>query len=94
MSDCFDHMVDAFESFDRSMDEGFGSSREENYDPLFYHAKLEFLEIKRETEKAYCMLLKNKEVLWIPKSICKSLNLNKKTVFVHRKTFNTIRAKK
>ena len=94
MSDCFDHMTDAFESFDRSMDDGFGSFRGDNYDPLFYHAKLEFLEIKHETDKAYCMLLKNDEVLWIPKSICKSLNLNNKTVFVHRRTFKSIRDKK
>ena len=59
MSDTFDHAGDAFDDMSpggRGYEEGYGF----NYDPLYYHAKVKFKEIKRKTEKALLVVIKHK----------------------------------
>lgn len=90
MSDCFDHMADAFDSYDRSMDEGFGNSSSFVADKLFFHKKIEFIKIEKETEKAYLFRLSDIEGVWVAKSLCR--NMTKNTVYVHRKTYSKIKS--
>ena len=91
MSDCFDHMADAFDSYDRSQDEGFINRKTHRNlnvferDPLFYHRKIEFLKIEHETEKAYLLKISEQKGVWVPKSICKKKTKN--SMYVHTATF-------
>ena len=84
-------MVDAFDSYDRSQDKGFINRKtHRNFnvferDPLFYHRKIEFLEIEHETEKAYLLKISEQEGVWVPKSICKKKTKN--SMYVHAATF-------
>lgn len=86
MSDCFNHACDAYDSYDRSMDEGFGYSRSSNYennfsyDPLFYHKKHE-VKLIHETANAY-LFKKSKGKFWVAKSLCKKYKRKKGTVWI------------
>ena len=92
MSDCFDHLVDAFEDWDRGFDEGcsraWGKRGKSSFspDPLHYHRKLHFKAIQAETEKAYLLRLSNDVGVWVPKSICR--HLEESSVWVHSLTYS------
>ena len=96
MSDTFDHELDAYES----MDDMFGPERPKSSDsrpyhsgadshfspdPLYYHTKIGFTELTNEVSNAYLI-----DGRWIPKRICKELNLDNKTVWVHTKIYESI----
>lgn len=91
MSDCFDHMVDAYESYDRSIDDG-GPLYSSSFSPdkLYFHKRISFIKIENETDKAYLFRLSDVEGVWVPKSICKNLGDNE--VFVHRKIYSKIKS--
>lgn len=92
MSDTFNHCLDAYESLGQQIADGeftgFGrqSTAGAAYDPLFYHSKITFSVIKKETERAYLLNTKDTD-LWVPKKICRKLDINNKTVYVHTTTF-------
>ena len=90
MSDCFDHLTDAYESFDRTSDEGCLSHGlhlfKTPYDPLYYHVQLNFETLVTKTEKAYLFQLRPGEGVWVPRSICRELREN--SVWVHAKTYS------
>lgn len=80
MSDCFDHLNDAFD-FD-----GISDSLEPfHVNHLHYHIKIKILRVERTTQKAYLLRLSETEGVWVPKSICK--DLNKSSVYVHKATY-------
>ena len=89
MSDCFDHMVDAYESLDRAMDEGFTwcPRRRRNSwvcNPDYYHVELSGYKVLEESAK--CLLVDfGSYRVWIPKTI-----IRKRTdasMLVHANTF-------
>ena len=96
MSDCFDHEMDAWDSYDRSMDEGFvggGRPRGRPFiaNPLYYHREFSFTVLVNETDKAYELVLsKVIKPVWVPKSICRQMDKQRKTVWIHTKTLAKI----
>lgn len=93
MSDCFDHMTDAYESYDRAFDEGFRFGRRSRVsqftpDPDFYHTRIEFMCIEAETHKALLLRLGKKVGVWVPKSICRKLK--ERSVWVHTDTYRKL----
>jgi hypothetical protein len=93
MSDCFDHEVEAYESLDRAIDEGFqwgaarkyqSGSAEFQRDRNFYHTRLKIKGIIRATDKAYLFKLSKGLGVWVPKSVCR--RLRKRSVLIHAKT--------
>lgn len=87
MSDCFNHACDAFDSYDRGMDEDYYSHSynpdyESNYsyDPLFYHKKHK-VKLIHETANAY-LFEKSKGKFWVAKSLCKKYKPKKGTVYI------------
>ena len=92
MSDCFDHVVDAFEDWDRGFDEGCpracGKRGKSSFspDPLYYHRKLHFKAIQAQTEKAYLLRLSDDVGVWVPKSICR--HFEESSVWVHSLTYS------
>ena len=91
MSDCFDHLTDAYESYDRSLEDLSDKQLKCNpwakpsYNPLYYHKKLKFQETVVETDLAYLLRLKGSKGVWVPKSICR--NKAKHSVMVHKATY-------
>lgn len=87
MSDCFDHAMDAYEDYDRFLDEGGGARvyRKFKYNHLFYHVRVDFLYIHQETPKALLLVLPTYKAVWVPKSICSDRRDN--YVYVHAQTF-------
>ena len=75
MSDCFDHMVDAFESYDRAM--------EDDCRCILRKPKSEILTgiISHETQKAI-LLSNGSSKVWLPKSQIKIKNLEDNKVSV------------
>lgn len=61
----------------------------DNSDPLHHHVLLNFRSIIRETEKAYFIEM-DMGRMWIPISICRFMNEEKREVWVHRKTFRKL----
>lgn len=53
-------------------------------DPLFYHSKVEYKKIQHQTEKATLFLFHNGLDLWVAKKLCVGLDLERKTVFIHK----------
>lgn len=98
MSDIFDHGLDAYEdlgSYYAGDREGWPEGSWSAPDPLYYHTKVVFEKIVAETEKAYLIHESqfNQEV-WVPKSICRELNLKDNTVYCHRAIYYSILKKK
>ena len=94
MSDCFDHMFDAYDQlFHREMDfesYGEGNGRPFAANPNFYHTFKEFKALVTQTEIAYLFKISKHKGVWVPKSICRRLETTKKgkiRVYVHRYTF-------
>ena len=64
------------------------------YDPDYYHTKIQFLRIVKETDKSYYIeLFKIQDAdsslyVWIPKKICKDICSN--SMKVHSNTYNKI----
>lgn len=58
MSDCFNHMVDAFDRIDCEIEDDFNHVK----------VKIVFDAIKKQTEKAVCFCSKNKD-FWFPKNV-------------------------
>lgn len=65
--------------------EGSNFSKDANY----YHTRIEFSSILSETEKSYLVAYRNEE-LWIPKKICRNVDLENKSMFVHKNIFSQI----
>ena len=65
--------------------EGSNFSKDSNY----YHTKINFEEIERETEKSY-LVKYDGESLWIPKKICRELDTDSNTMLVHKHIFSQI----
>ena len=84
MSDCFDHALDAFDSwsFDLHQDQQTYQKGETyfDYDPLFYHRKHK-VELIHETELAY-NFKSSKGVFLVAKSLCKKFKPKKGTVLI------------
>lgn len=95
MSDCFDHMSDAWDQhlqYEHEFDDDqSGSSNYSNYDgyedyeydKLYYHRKHKFRSIEAQTDKAYLFNLKNGKQQWVPKSLCKKLKIKHNHVRVY-----------
>ncbi len=83
MSDIFNHALDAFESQDWGNEEPgeyFGGAHDaEDFipDALFYHHRYEFKSIVAQTAKAYLFQVSKKKGVWVPKSICRFLEVKK-----------------
>jgi hypothetical protein len=93
MSDCFDHMFDAYSSrFDEDYeDDGFGYNIGTSKNPDYYHTKIKFKSIVFQTEKAYLLDIgKEKFEVWIPKKVCRHLSELDKTIFIHTETLSKI----
>ena len=76
MSDTFDHMGDAFDSYDRSLEDGEGWHSPTNWtvfhkDELYYHDKYDYEELVFTTDKACLFQIKGKKY-WVPKNYAKS----------------------
>lgn len=99
MSDIFNHLEDAFNNLFDSYEHGTGKREDSGTapNPLFYHIKIQYIDLLGETEKAYCFKLivaRKKIELWIPKSICRKMDTKNKTVYVHTRTyFNILKTK-
>ena len=78
MSDIFNHSFDADESMGQEYAPNFIS------DPLYYHEQIHFTTFN-EISKEY--LIDNH---WVPKKICRQLDLENKTVWVHSKIYAKI----
>jgi hypothetical protein len=93
MSDCFDHMVDAYEDFEaRGFDEdssGFSRGRSRrsktpfSYDPLYYHTSKSFIRIVKRTEKAILFEFDKLGEQWVPEKLCRQLDEASGTVFIY-----------
>ena len=86
MSDCFDHGFDAWES--QEQEQLWGETRGPSYpsksfipNPLYYHTKIDFIDIVSESERAILFEFPEKKVQWIPRKLCRALK--KSTVYVH-----------
>jgi hypothetical protein len=102
MSDCFDHMMDAYED---AMNRGYMCSgtrsndkrpyKSRNFapefvpDPLYYHTRVEYSEIVAESDTSYLMHMGDFKV-WVPKKICKQHDSANKTVYVHTNILQSI----
>lgn len=89
MSDTFDHELDAWESYERDMDEQ-DCRRHSSRNPLFYHRRVYIEAILAETDKSLLLMLKGfgDAEIWVPKKIMKKLT--DESVWVHSNTFNAI----
>lgn len=96
MSDTFDHEADAWDSlsYDYYDSEEDRPRRRRRYspstftaDPLHYHERITFKAVLMETRQALCLQVQEgQQVLrvWVPKSICRHLDMATCTVWVHR----------
>ena len=89
MSDCFDHEAEAWDNYDLT---GEIYAEDANLDyvnfvpnPLFYHRKVSYEAILKETDKAYLFKLSEKLGVWVPKSICREVNPH--TAWVHKRIY-------
>lgn len=102
MSDMFDHEADAFDDYcrrdyyDEDYGGGQGYSRARRFtpdfvpNPLYYHQKIAFDKVAAETDRAYCLAIEvdNRMLnVWLPKTICRHLDLVSMTVWVHRQLY-------
>ncbi|BFG81819.1 hypothetical protein [Pseudomonas phage PP21] len=98
MSDCFDHMVDAYEDFEaRGFDEGgFGFIRRRRLkssfsrDPLYYHTSMSFLRIVKRTEKAILFEFDKLGEQWVPEKLCRQLDEANCTVSIYKPLIKSI----
>ena len=88
MSDCFDHELDAWESYDQEQDysphrkaRGYSDRDDFIKDPLYYYDLVYFEEKVHETDKALLLTVHGNDV-WIPKALCKFLGAE--TVWVQK----------
>jgi hypothetical protein len=96
-----DHYIEAFDQWESmgcpSWGESYHGSKsvfQWGSDPNYYHRSISFESIERETETHYLFSFANNPSLWIPKSICRNLILEKNKVLVHQQTYQNIRAEK
>lgn len=85
---------DPYESYDRGQEDAYsGSGRYRRNkqqfvpDPLYYHTHCSFTEIVADTPKALLFLIDEQE-LWVPRALCKELNLITNTVYIHTDFLN------
>lgn len=98
MSDCFDHMLDAFDSLDWDEDYS-GGLWESSYNSLAYHTTFKVHRLIRQTPKAVLIHYKHTGTLfemWLPKSVIHNYNSEATEYTVHRNIFwsNLKKAKK
>lgn len=90
MSDCFDHELDAWESYEQAEELTYGyvrsTNREFTTDHLYYHKKIHFNALIHETKRAYLFHLETEDGepqnQWIPKGVCKEYCPASNTVWV------------
>ena len=88
MSDMFDHECDAMESRDEAYafpNRQLGKSRTFVPNPLHFHMEITYGVIETETDAAYLM-----DGRWIPKKICRHVDTENKSMWVHQNTFESI----
>lgn len=89
MSDCFDHMCDAYERhWNGEWEEPRYYRSSYNYNPLYHHTKIPYKSFKEISDKCYKFVFQHESKLYsfelyVPKKLCKSFDFNKKTVFIH-----------
>lgn len=89
MSDCFDHEAEAWDNYDLT-GEIYAEGANLDYvnfvpNPLFYHRKVSYEAILKETDKAYLFKLSEKLGVWVPKSICREVKPH--TAWVHKRIY-------
>lgn len=52
------------------------------HDPLYYHREYSFGSVIAETDKAYRFKMPNNVAVWVPKSLCKQLDMDTRTVHI------------
>lgn len=98
MSDTFCHASDAFndaELREWQFDEDNYPSRSRSVfvpDSLYYHTKIEYSKIIKETD-SYYILEYNKLNVLVPKKICRCHNPDKLTIYVHKNIWNSCYSK-
>lgn len=89
MSDTFDHAMDAYGQHELHDFESQGypddGSADFIPDALHYHEQIQFLGLTSEISNAYLI-----DGRWIPKKICKHLDMDNKTVWVHSEIYENI----
>lgn len=86
MSDIFNHELDAWDSYDRSINDGEVVIH--NSDPNYYHDWVNIESLVFETKKAYLIKLTSDLEIWVPKKIIKKIE--DKRIYVHLNTFTSI----
>ena len=99
MSDTFDHMCDAYDQYVIMGEDGEywdtpdNRTRKAIHIPnhLYYHAKLYYHKLVKETEKAYLIhFLCMSEPVWVPKGLCRKHKEEKKSIYVWKKAENVV----
>jgi hypothetical protein len=62
-------------------------------DPLYHHEPLTFLSLHGQSPRAYLLEIYPGVYYWIPKTIARHVNFDRKTMYVHTKTWAMIREK-
>lgn len=101
-----DHEADAFDDYvareeNWGEDDAFGHPprrkrrpkvyRNAKPDPLYHHTKILFSDIVSETEKCWLFSFEGGVQKWVPKSICRKLDRDACSVFVHRVVYSKIK---
>jgi len=74
MSDCFDHEQMAWDSLnDYGCEEDGSELHPYNSNPNYYHAKLNVVEYKKETDKSFLIKFETGRELWVPKKIMRDI---------------------
>lgn len=96
MSDCFDHMCDAYDQHYNFDGDDHMYGEDDNYysrsnrsrrigrpsNPLYYHTKIKFNNIERITTKAFLFNVEDHVGLWVPISWCKEMDEENNTVYI------------
>jgi hypothetical protein len=104
MSDCFNHELDAYESYENYNDDD-GPNQDWQYrkrnrlstgscikfkpNPLFYFNKVPFLSVYDASDKAIQFKFTNEITFWVPRKLCKELDEGHRTVYIHTEFFKT-----
>jgi hypothetical protein len=89
MSDTFDHEGDAWDSYERGLEDqepyqGYSRRSTAAQDPLYYHKLVTFRKMTNTTEKAVELELADGKLIWIPRSVCRRWSDG--AVYIHKKT--------
>lgn len=66
------------------------SGAREPYDPLYYHTMIRFERIVEKNRRFWVLEIARHGIVYVPKSICQHMKKKKRTVWVHRKTYESI----